>query len=310
MDAQYKPHIQLKFPYFCLFVFMLVWTSATCLACRSRIPLLSRLILKNEYLVIKLFSYFFSIFLFVYSMLQFSFYVLSRDEFSCVNMRINYPKWFESCSIFKVANSVSKTHSLNNGELNQQEQFRDQNNWYFEPSNENRNIEEKIPLNQSDSIDCSNKNFKIYESSNEYKTKNEVFSEIKILYKSQNQTQSLVEESSSDELNKVENEHKESICDVIFSAKKSPSIKQPIKNNEYIRNQNESNSDSTSNSNINTENIQMGKIFGFYIEIKKFSTLIYVYFHFVRRTILKRRIKRVRSKFYKSGNFSSTRRFN
>jgi hypothetical protein len=240
---------------------MLVWFLAACLACGSRFPFLIHFVLKNEYLIMKVFSYLFSIFLFVYSMLQFSFYVLSRDEFSCVNMRINYPKWFELCSVFKVSNIGSKSNSLqNNADLNQQSnQYHEQNNWYFEPPNDTTNVEEKTPLNRMDSIDCSNNNrYKIYETPSVFKPTNENCSETKHIYKSSNETQNLVEESSSDELNQVENEHKESICDVIFSAKKSP-IQQSSKLAEFKRVRNESNSDSLSNSNLNTENIQMGK---------------------------------------------------
>ena len=255
MDAQYKPHIQLKFSCFCLFMFMLVWLLAACLACATHFPFLAHLIQNHEFTIVKIFSFLFSLFLFVYSVLQFSFYVLSRDEFSCVNMRIFYPKCFEKCSIFKVSPSSPKLRSpqsLSDEEAQQHGHLTNPNAWYFEPTNENVSTEEKRPLHRNDTIDCAKNRFKIYEAVPKiYETRN--------IYATDKETRNLVEESSSDD--QAEKEHKESICDVIFSAKKSPSIKQSALSTEFVRTRVDSNTDSlsTSNSNTNAENIKMGK---------------------------------------------------
>ena len=284
MDAQYKPHIQLKFSCFCLLMFIIVWLLAACVACGLHFPFLSHLVPQHEYMLTKAFSYLFSIFLFVYSMLQLAFYVLSRDEFSCADLSFNYyPKWLHAClnsSMLKSGRKSKQAPALPL-HLHPQASLHDENHWYFEPPNDTVDYEEKRPLNQQlQQQHEPNPRFKVYEAvppglctlnaiNDQYVTMRSHRKESppKIETESRHLIQNDVS-SSADELNQAEDDHKESICDVIFSAKKSPSLKHSIKSSDCARNRVESNSDecstssSGSNSNqSNTEqlNIQMGK---------------------------------------------------
>jgi Mn2+/Fe2+ NRAMP family transporter len=203
MDAQYKPQVQLNFSFFLLVMLMFVWLLASCIAYGSsginmdntNNRLISLLSSQHSQ---KIFSYLFSIALFVYSMCQFSFYVLSRDEFSsssssyCGGNCFNndkmaawlIPKWVEKCSVFKVDKIVRE--DLPPLQINQ-------NAWYFEAAN---NEQEKFA-------------FKSQDQQNENESRN--------LISETNDEEGEV--SASDD--QVEKEHKESICDIIFSAKKS-----------------------------------------------------------------------------------------
>lgn len=168
MDTQHKPHIQLKFSLFSSFIFLCICVLAGCVTT-----------LDHELI----FTYVLSVALFIYSVLEISFYVLSRDDLFSLELNFSF-----SFSNDKIKSDVSTENNSN--ETNSQE-----NNWYFES-------------NESKAPSCP-KMEDLYERYN--------FNDLNSTKK--NVTNTILEEESMEE-----DEHKRSISDALFSAKKSLSM--------------------------------------------------------------------------------------
>ncbi|CAF0803966.1 unnamed protein product [Brachionus calyciflorus] len=171
MDTQHKPQIQLKFSLFSSILFLLICTTASCLS-----------ILDHHN---KIFAYLLSLLLFIYSMLEISFYVLSRDDLFSLDLNFSF-SFMNEKNEFK----SEATSDLNSNGANSQD-----NNWYFEPNNEKN--------------DCA-KIDDLYEKFN--------FNDLNSTKK--NVTNTILEEESI-----ADDDHKKSISDVMFSAKKSQPLK-------------------------------------------------------------------------------------
>ena len=210
MDLQHKPQIQLKFSCLCFVLVLAIWTSAALLTT-------SHLISMNNYQFLnKLFSYIFSILIFVYSIIQFSFYLLSRDDCVIFEMSITNKRKFDQfcswcCSFGYNSSNNKKENNINNhdnlyknheNELSSNENINEENNLYFEPS-------KTITNRAVDHVD------------HQYQTRKEashIYDDSKIMNNNYSNHHRTLDESESDE---NENLHKESICDIMFSAKKS-----------------------------------------------------------------------------------------
>ena len=175
MDTQHKPHIQLKFSIFSSFIFLCICLLAGCAST-----------LDHELI----FTYVLSLALFIYSVLEISFYVLSRDDL--FSLELNFSFNFSNDKIKSDASTES-----NSNETNSQE-----NNWYFEP-NETKATCPKIE--------------DMYERFN--------FNDLNSTKK--NVTNTILEEESMED-----DDHKRSISDALFSAKKSQSMSgKPLEEN-------------------------------------------------------------------------------
>lgn len=167
MDTQHKPHVQLKFSLISSFIFLSICLLAGCAS-----------ILDNELV----YTYLLSLALFIYSVLEISFYVLSRDDLFALDLNFSF-------SFSNEKNKSEGSSASNSNETNSQD-----NNWYFEPSEE-KNTCPKIE--------------DVYEKFN--------FNDLNSTKK--NVTNTILEEESMEE-----DDHKRSISDALFSAKKSQSI--------------------------------------------------------------------------------------
>lgn len=118
MDTQHKPNIQIKFFVFSLFLLLLAWTCGALLLTAHSIWHFASY--ETEFFLNKVFSYLFSLFLFVYSLIQLVFYVLSRGDvlmFSCSLQ-------FGESSPRRMENLCESPEADENYKIN---------NWYFQP---------------------------------------------------------------------------------------------------------------------------------------------------------------------------------
>ncbi|RNA42585.1 adhesion G -coupled receptor A3 [Brachionus plicatilis] len=167
MDTQHKPHIQLKFSLFSSVIFLSICLLAGCAST-----------LDHDLA----FTYLLSLALFVYSVLEISFYVLSRDDLFSLDLNFSF-------SFSNDKNKSDESTESHSNETNSQD-----NNWYFEPN------EEKTECPKIEDL---------YERFN--------FNDLNSTKK--NVTNTILEEESMEE-----DDHKRSISDALFSAKKSHSM--------------------------------------------------------------------------------------
>ena len=257
MDAQYKPNVQLKFACFSFAVLVFIWLLAAGLTCSGFVLASFNVSLAMHELAVKIISYLLSLFVFVYAIMQFSFYVLSRDDVSFVKLRIKNPKVFDSCLNLCFADGIKSVKPMEN-EINQipeNDNNYNSNHWYFEPRDED-------PLHRKDTIDCVPKQPPpVYERRVFNITSEKVYEEQK-LQQQQNTSSDYLDEKMKtfNESSDDNNEHKESICDVIFSAKKSNLTKQSA-STASLKSNTSSGVISTSDTHSSNENIvKMGDL--------------------------------------------------
>jgi len=236
MDTQHKPNIQIKFFVFSLLLLLLTWTcGALLLTAHSIWPFASY---ETEFLLNKVFSYLFSLFLFVYSLIQLVFYVLSRGDvlmFSCSLQ-------FGDSSPRRMENLCESPEADENYKIN---------NWYFQSRDDqfsSTNDEAQTTSSEGDNGDKENQRDgdqvdnreKIYErqmsnvttrmpSQSQLQLNTEMLlkrkeSDMELVNPDDTESNNLTNEidlMAEEENNLVEEQHKESICDMIFSAKKS-----------------------------------------------------------------------------------------
>ncbi len=228
MDAQHKPDIQLKLACCSVLLYLIAWSIAGLYAISPR---LTRLYLSsqtankiesfksNEFYVNdclkKVFIYLFSMVMFVFSMLQISFYVLSRDDIiiwkkkqknnylanrnrsSCLTRLLEF-FYNKKNKIRKMSESSSISSSNNNNNDNVVTvNEKNSSNWYFDPP--------EIVLPQSDPEP---------EPANQKKDVEEIH-----------------------DVTDANNQHRDSICDVLFSAKKALSSTSVSKSNDTSDNE-------------------------------------------------------------------------
>jgi hypothetical protein len=237
MDTQHKPNIQIKFFVLGLILLILAWTcGALILIAHSIWPDASY---ETEFLLNKLFSYLFALFLFVYSLIQLVFYVLSRGDVLMF-----------SCSLQLGDNTSRRLENLcESSEADENYKIK---NWYFQPRDDklsSTNDEIQTTSSESDNDvkekqgDQVDNREKIYErqlsnvttrmpSQSQLQQNNETLlkrkeSDMELVNPddtaSNNLTNEidLVADEGNEDINLIEEQHKESICDMIFSAKKS-----------------------------------------------------------------------------------------
>jgi len=230
MDTQHKPNVQLKFACISLLLYIVSWLIGACYALS---PIFTKIHTtatnhlnyvdqfdsnesKMNDLFKKSFSYLLSIFLFIYALLQISFYVLSRDDivlferkqknyyFSKNNRRSPQKNWSWFLNIFKIGENkirkISESSSISNNNNNNIVNIENniietnQNNWYYAPP-ENQQLPN---INYNDENDCAAK------------------------FDHQSEKEKIYDEQQD----VTNNEHRVSICDVLFSAKKDSPTKE------------------------------------------------------------------------------------
>lgn len=120
MDTQYKPHIQLKFAVLSWLIYFILCSIAISLTLVSTT-------FQPDLFLQKLFSILFAVLILLYSGLQLSFYVLSRDDVLMLNLG--------HCWGVKETRKIEPEflQEIENKETDENGQMIEADNWYFEP---------------------------------------------------------------------------------------------------------------------------------------------------------------------------------
>jgi len=221
MDTQHKPNVQLRFACISLLLYIVIWLIGACYALSPSFTQMHSRNVKQPFLFIdsneiqindlfkKSFTYLLSIFLFIYALLQISFYALCRDDIVLFEKKqknyyftkrergrwsfLSIFKFGEKNKLRKMSESSSVSNNNNNNIVNIENNIieTNQNNWYYAP-----------PDNQQ---------LPTINDENDFVGMN------------QSQKEKIYDEQQQDVTNI---DHRISICDVLFSAKKDDS---PVK---------------------------------------------------------------------------------